>query len=366
MEITWNGDWFFSKKSHANINRKLVIALHKLGHKLQVTGIIDDSSFDANNTEHTLIKQLEKNKFVSDYNIYKFSAVSGMKPAKFNCVLHSDGSYCSNTFNNKLLEDSPSTHLWLPTPDCAKEVDKFTPKPAVGLGVDSGIDPSIFNTKVEEYDYGFPSNIFKFMLACDGVNTTPSRPLGGFRGSDIAIKAFAEKFNNNIDCVLIVKAAKPKGALDTLINELQQTNNIKIIKDYGLDPQKVIAQKWKAADCMLSPIRDCRWEACVLEALACGTPAIATKCGGPLLYGKHGVYFVSGNKIPGDLHKSRGKEAVGEDYWTEPSVDDFGNKMLEVFDNPRTARELGSKGSDYVINNWKWEDIANRITQFFV
>jgi len=367
MNITWNGDQFYGVRSHANINRGLVTALTELGHKIKVTNILDTNLFKSNNKAHAVIKDSENEKFNSDFNIFKFPAIKVMTSAKFNCILHSDGSYTSTVTNNNRIKSCPSTHLWLPTPDCANEVNKYTPIPTIGLGVDSGIDPTMFNPGIEPFDFDILKSTFKFFIACDGGNSTAGRPHGGFRGSDIAIEAFIDEFSNKDDVCLIVKVAHNYKIIDDFIvsSVLKKPNVPKIIKDYGNNQQGVMAAKLKSADCMLSPIRDCRWEACILEALACGTPTIATNCGGPRLYGKYGVYFIDYKITDADLHISRGDIAVGKEYWTEPSVDGFRKKMREVYNNRKAAEEFGMKGSVYVTENWKWIDIAQRIIDFF-
>ncbi len=371
MDITWNGDWFFTNKSHANINRGVILALHELGHNVRVTQISDFSNYDSKNESHRIVKHLTEHRFESEYNIFKFPAMNLVKEGpKFNCVLHSNGSYTISTRIVKMLKKAPITHLWLPTPDCADVVNRLVDIPVVGLGIDSGVNPDQFNMFVCEYDYEVGDK-FKFIVACDGALNTLGRPFGGCRGTDIAIKAFVNEFNGNDNVCLIVKMASSYGFIDKYIDKLVSVsdNPPLIIKDFGKDNQDIIAQKWASANCMLSPIRDCRWEACCLESLACGTPVIATKCGGPLMYGKEGVEFVEYDLVGGDLCVSRGDVPVSKDYWTEPKIQGFMDKMRWMFDlgnnDAHKLQAIGERGSKHVLNNWKWVDLAKRIVNFF-
>jgi len=371
MDITWNGDWFYANKSHANIDRETVLGLYKLGHNIRVTNIYDPNNFNSNNENHKLITSFTKNKFESDYNIFKFLTIKYMKKdPKFNCILHSNGSYTISKRINKLISSCPATHLWLPTPDCAEEINKQISIPVVGLGIDSGVDPNRFNINIEPFNYSLfniGKEMFKFIIACDGASLTPGKPYGGYRGTDIAIKAFVEEFSSKDSVCLIVKIANSYKIIDNFVNKTLNSNqnNPLIVKDFGKDSQDIIAGKWKTSDCMLSPIRDCRWEACCLEALACGTPIIATNCGGPRMYGKKGVYFVDYNIVDGDLWKSRGDVSLTKDYWTEPSIEGFREKMRFVYENREYAKIFGAEGSAHVLNNWKWIDVAQRVVNFF-
>ena len=368
MDIVWSGDLFYQNKSHANINRRVVIALTKLGHNVRVTSIRDIDHYDKNNEEHRLINDYTKKNFKSDYNICKFTTMNIVeKGAKFNCLLHSNGGYTLTHYEKKEIEKYPITHLWLPTPECAAEIDKqLSDVSVVGLGVDSGIDLEKFNLYVEPYDYEV-GDMFKFMIACDGALYTPLRPYGGCRGSDIGIEAFIKEFSSEDNVCLVVKIAGNYKIIDSFIDKIlsEKQNPPKIIRDYGKDNQDIIASKWKSSDCMLSPIRDCRWDACCLEALACGTPLIATDIGGPKMYGKEGVYFVPHTKTVGDLCTLWAQQPYGKDYWTEPSVEGFQIAMRNVYNNPDEVRHVGVDGSKHVIKNWQWTNIAQNIVNFF-
>jgi glycosyltransferase involved in cell wall biosynthesis len=254
--------------------------------------------------------------------------------------------------------------MWTPTPDCAEQIDKQIDIPVIGLGIDSGINPEIFNLNIHKYDYELDKDTFKFIIACDGALVTPGRPNGGCRGTDIAIAAYVRYFSSDDNVCLIVKAGNNHGIINHFIDSISllKNNAPLIIKDFKHDPQPIVAGKWKAADYMLSPIRDCRWEACCLEALACGTRILATNCGGPRMYGKYGVEFVEPVKADGDFFISMGDRPIASNYWTEPLIPDFGTKMRQVFEK----RKLNdTKASEYVLEHWTWEKIAEKIVHFF-
>jgi len=371
MDITWNGDWFYANRSHASVDRYIALGLHELGHNVRVTNIVDGKHFNPKNEGHKLIKSFTEKEFDSDYNIYKFPSIKSAKEGpKFNCLIHGDGSYTFSVREKGLIEPSFITHLWLPTPEQAEIVDRLLSKSVVSPGVDGGIDPKVFNLNVRLFDFttmGIKKETFKFVLACDGVQSTSNRPFGSFRGSDIAIESFMGGFSSKDHVCLIIKAVKGTGIVDSFIQKMEGVfpDHAPIIKDYGMEPHELMAKKWKACDCMINPIRDCRWEMCCLESLAVGTPCIATYCGGPKRYGKEGIYFVQPSVVDGDLCRSRGDVPLSRDYWTEPSVKDFREKMRRVYENKAELKPFGIKGSKHVLKNWRWVDMSQRIVNFF-
>lgn len=366
MDIVWNGDWFYANKSHAFVDSYIVAGLHMLGHNVRVTSIIDNKHFDKNNDRHKLIKSLSEKRFESDNNIFKMPQIAlSKKDKKYNCVVFGDGSYTFTIRERDLIYNSAVTNLWLPTIEQANIVDKLLNISVNSPGVDGGFDPKLFHPEVSPFDYGVPKDTFKFILACDGAQRTPGRPFGGFRGSDIAIEAFMREFSKNDAVCLVVKVARNYDIVDKFIEKFRGSDSPQIIKDYKLEHYSAMPSKWKAANCMLNPIRDCRWEMCCLEALAVGTPCIATRCGGPKRYGKSGVFFVEPIVTDGDLTASRGDVALSRDFWTEPTVGGFREKMREAYENTAKLKDFGMEGAINVHKVWKWVDMSQRVVDFF-
>lgn len=96
---------------------------------------------------------------------------------------------------------------------------------------------------------------------------------------DVLIRAFARAFR---DCpkvrLTICGQGEEEGALQKLIYELKMENRIELA---GLRPREEIAQRLQQADCFVLASVSETFGVSYLEALSCGVPVIATRCGGP-------------------------------------------------------------------------------------
>jgi mannosylfructose-phosphate synthase len=81
-----------------------------------------------------------------------------------------------------------------------------------------------------------------------------------------------------------------------------------------------------------------------LEAMACGTPVVASKFGG-----------IKDVIVPGENGLLVDPTDPGE----------FAGAMLELLDNAPTSRELGEKGLETIHRYFSWEAIADRHLQFY-
>jgi glycosyltransferase involved in cell wall biosynthesis len=87
--------------------------------------------------------------------------------------------------------------------------------------------------------------------------------------------------------------------------------------------------------------------AVVLEAMASGTPVIATNWGGPADYLDSSCGF---------LIDPRSREAI---------VEGFAAAMQQLIDHPELREQLGAKGKQRVLQNFDWEKKIDRILEIY-
>ena len=96
---------------------------------------------------------------------------------------------------------------------------------------------------------------------------------------DVLIQAFARAFR---DCpkvhLTICGQGEEEGNLRKLIYDLKMENRIELA---GIRPREEIAQRLQQADCFVLASVSETFGVSYLEALSCGVPVIATRCGGP-------------------------------------------------------------------------------------
>ncbi|WP_340104028.1 glycosyltransferase [Rhodohalobacter sp. 8-1] len=101
------------------------------------------------------------------------------------------------------------------------------------------------------------------------------------KGIDLLIKAFSEIPDKEHYHLHIVSAGgnpRIKSELDILINNLSLQG---LVTFYRSQPHEQLAGFYRSADLLVSPSRKEGFGLVVAEAIACGTPVLATKSGGP-------------------------------------------------------------------------------------
>lgn len=96
---------------------------------------------------------------------------------------------------------------------------------------------------------------------------------------DLTIKAFAEVVQEDPNAKLIIVG---DGAEKKNLNLLVQQLNIQDSVEFkGIVPNNKLPRLYQACDCFVLPSKFETFGVVYLEAMACGIPVIATRCGGP-------------------------------------------------------------------------------------
>jgi glycosyltransferase involved in cell wall biosynthesis len=99
------------------------------------------------------------------------------------------------------------------------------------------------------------------------------------KGHEMLIEAFKKVFEKNQNIELFIAGEGPqKNALKEMISELKLTNKVALL---GQLNKEQIVKVIQSSDCLVHNSSFETFGVVLIEALACGIPIIATKCGGP-------------------------------------------------------------------------------------
>jgi hypothetical protein len=118
---------------------------------------------------------------------------------------------------------------------------------------------------------------------------------------------------------------------------------------------------YRGADAFVLPTRGEGWGMPILEAMACGLPAIATPWSGPSEFLHEGVGYPIALRglVPADA-----KCPYYEGFrWADPDPDDLVAKLRHVFAHREEARAKGAAAAAEAAAKWTWAHTAARIEE---
>ena len=144
-------------------------------------------------------------------------------------------------------------------------------KESMSIYTKKGIDviPNIVNTNVFNYIEKEKLEIFKFVSIS---NLKESKRI------NLTIEAFSKEFKGKNVELIIIGDGPEKEKLMSLVRELDTSNQVKFI---GPVPRENINKYLNNSSAFVLPSSFETFGISYIEALACGLPIIATKCGGP-------------------------------------------------------------------------------------
>jgi glycosyltransferase involved in cell wall biosynthesis len=126
-------------------------------------------------------------------------------------------------------------------------------------------------------------------------------------------------------------------------------------------PYYQLGSLYRSADCFVAASRGEGWDMPLMEAMACGLPAIATDWGG------HREFFHDGVGYPLNVLDTVPAAARCEYYqgfrWAEPDPEHLRSLLREVYENRGEARRRGDAAAREVAERWTWAAAARKIVE---
>lgn len=212
-----------------------------------------------------------------------------------------------------------------------------------------GIDPNVFYPK----PITTPDDNFTFLyVMCWQDRKKPNH----------LIEAFLKAFEGKKDVVLLCKINSTPNI--NVYEEMKKLGipelgtKIKIIQNPSFTHHQM-ASLYNSVDCLIHPTRGEGWGMPILEALACGIPAIATAWGGQTDFlNENTGYPIRVKKLvetnSTDLHYKGFS-------WAEPDLDHMIELMQFVYANREAVRAQSIKTASKIIKQWTWTKSAQQI-----
>lgn len=118
---------------------------------------------------------------------------------------------------------------------------------------------------------------------------------------------------------------------------------------------------YRSADCFVTASRGEGWDMPLMEAMACGLPAIATD------WGAHQEFVHAGIAYPLQVRgtvPARAKCPYYEGFsWADPDPDHLRHLLREVYENQDEARRRGREAAREMAVRWTWRNAARKIVE---
>ena len=222
-----------------------------------------------------------------------------------------------------------------------------------------GVDADIYKPKEHQKE----TDDFLFL----SVNSWTGAQ-GDRKGTDLLLRAFYEEFKDQENVKLLLKIGTfwdPKPAefymqaIAQLLGEIPK--NILLNQTYVSEED--LAEYYQKSDCFVSPTRGEGFGLTILNAMACGLPAIVTKDNNSghmdFCKGRESVLFVdSPELLPADP-----RFYCEGNLLVEPVFEQLKKQMRYAYENRKELKQKALKESEDIRKNWTWENCADKIIE---
>jgi GT2 family glycosyltransferase len=183
------------------------------------------------------------------------------------------------------------------------------------------------------------------------------------KAPELLLRAFNQAFRREEPAVLVCKILNRDRAIDVpnLIRAMrldEHGGRVHFIHNREI-PHYQLAALYRSADCFVSPSRGEGWGMPLLEAMACGLPAIATDWGG------HTAVLDAEDSYPlrirGTVPAAGGSPYYSGASWADPDAEYFARLLRHVYEHREEARQRGLRAAARVGETLSWKHTARAI-----
>ncbi|MBI4615144.1 MAG: glycosyltransferase [Planctomycetes bacterium] len=240
--------------------------------------------------------------------------------------------------------------LWAPSRHVEESLRRSFPRHRT-IRVPHGVDLGLFHPAESEREdssrRGMPGcgRPFRFLY----VGTTLSR-----KGFDLVLDAYEAERSRMPDSELVLKLSPTWSGFRSLLGR-EGAPGIRVVEDHLSEGS--LADLMRSCDVLVAPARSEGFCLPVLEAMACGIPAIVPDGG------------ATDDFCPDDCRYSvRAERAVSRRHldtvltWLEPNLDSLRAEMRRAHADPSEARARGARGARFA-RAYSWENVVKRLLE---
>lgn len=178
-------------------------------------------------------------------------------------------------------------------------------------------------------------------------------------GTDIAIQAFYQEFQNDANVELIVKdgGKNPDAITEHIINMERQFGKLKpkIEVKPKFFTKTELADLYLSADAFLAPFRGEGFAIKILDAFAAGLPVAMTVYGGPTEYANSAnCYPIAYELIPvGECYDTQYLKIRNAPHWAEPNVQSVRQQLRKIVEDPMRFQVAQKARERADLFNWE-------------
>lgn len=217
-----------------------------------------------------------------------------------------------------------------------------------------GVDPNYFHPGIR----GFPNSRGEFVFLSNFEWGERKEPW-------LLLKVFNDEFKAGEPVRLVCKIINK----DREVHVRQEIAKLRLKESGGKVsflfnrefPYYQLGAFYRSADCFVSAGRGEGWDMPLMEAMACGLPAIATD------WGAHTEFVHEGIAYPLRVRKTIPAVAKCPYYegfsWADPDPDHLRFLLRHVYENRNEAAGRGAAAAREMAQRWTWEQSAARILE---
>jgi glycosyltransferase involved in cell wall biosynthesis len=219
-----------------------------------------------------------------------------------------------------------------------------------------GVDPGVFRPDAEPLRLPAGPG-FRFLF----VGGTIYR-----KGFDLLLAAYTRAFRPSDGVGLVIKDMGTKsfyqGQTAEAIVAEHRARGYPI--EYRVDAldEPEMAGLYAACNCLAHPYRGEGFALPVVEAMACGIPAIVTGAGPALDYASESTAFLlPARRAPVRENRVGDIETVGRPWMWEPDLDALVERLRQVASDPAAAKAKGAAASAWIRQRFTWSHSADAV-----